>query len=99
MMKFSGRAARRQAAGCCLLAGLAVTTITAPTAFAAPDCSAAGVAGTGSSVTGSANQYLGSHPGANAVVTKDIPAGSTVVGENRIIKRVRQSGGKTMASQ
>ncbi len=69
MMKFSGRAACRQAAGCCLLAGLAVTTITAPTAFAAPDCSAAGVAGTVSSVTGSANQYLGSHQGANAVVT------------------------------
>lgn len=69
MMKFSGRTARRQAAGYCLLAGLAFTTIAAPTAFAAPDCSAAGVAGTVSSVTGSANQYLGSHQGANAVVT------------------------------
>jgi hemophore-related protein len=69
MMKFSGRTARRQAAGYCLLAGLAVTTIAAPTAFAAPDCSAAGVTGTVGSVTGSANQYLGSHPGANAVVT------------------------------
>ncbi len=69
MMKFSGRTARRQAAGYCLLAGLAFTTIAAPTAFAAPDCSAAGVTGTVSSVTGSANQYLGSHPGANAVVT------------------------------
>ena len=69
MMKFSGITARRQAAGYCLLAGLAFTTIAAPTAFAAPDCSAAGVTGTVSSVTGSANQYLGSHPGANAVVT------------------------------
>ncbi len=69
MTKFSGRNARRQAAGYCLLAGLASTTIAAPTALAAPDCSAAGVAGTVSSVTGSANQYLGSHPGANAVVT------------------------------
>jgi hemophore-related protein len=69
MMKFSGRTSRRQAAGYCLLAGLAVTTIAAPTASAAPDCSAAGVTGTVSSVTGSANQYLGSHPGANAVVT------------------------------
>ena len=69
MMKFSGRTARRQAAGYCLLAGLTVTTIAAPTAFAAPDCSAAGVTGTVSSVTSSANQYLGSHPGANAVVT------------------------------
>lgn len=69
MTKFSGRTARWQAAGYCLLAGLAFTTIAAPTAFAAPDCSAAGVTGTVSSVTGSANQYLGSHPGANAVVT------------------------------
>ena len=41
----------------------------APTAWAAPDCSAAGVSNTVSSVTGSATQYLGNHPGANAVVT------------------------------
>ena len=41
----------------------------APLAAAAPDCTAAGVANTVSSVTGSANQYLSSHPGANAVVT------------------------------
>ncbi len=69
MMKFSSRTARRQAAGYCLLAGLAAATIATPMASAAPDCSAAGVTGTVSSVTGSANQYLGSHPGANAVVT------------------------------
>jgi hemophore-related protein len=69
MMKFSGKSARRQTAGYCLFAGLAATTIAAPQAWAAPDCSPAGVAGTVSSVTGSANQYLGSHPGANAVVT------------------------------
>jgi hemophore-related protein len=69
MTKFTGTTLRRQAAGCCLFGGLAAATIAAPTAFAAPDCSAAGVTGTVSSVTGSANQYLGSHPGANAVVT------------------------------
>src|ERR1700736_4235592 len=69
MMKFSGKAVRRQAAGCGLLAGLAATVIAAPTASAAPDCSAGGVASTVSSVTGSANQYLNNHPGANAVVT------------------------------
>jgi hemophore-related protein len=57
------------AAGLGLLAGLAATPVAAPTAWAAPDCSAAGVASTVSSVTGSANQYLSNHPGANAVVT------------------------------
>lgn len=69
MMNFSGKTMRRHAAGGGLLAGLAATMIAAPTASAAPDCSAAGVANTVSSVTGSANQYLGSHPGANAVVS------------------------------
>jgi hemophore-related protein len=68
-MKFSGKTMRRHAAGCGLLAGLAATVIAAPTASAAPDCSAAGVANTVSSVTGSADQYLSSHPDANAVVT------------------------------
>ena len=69
MTKFTGSAVRRQAAGCALLAGLAVTTIGAPAASAAPDCSAAGVSNTVSTVTGSATQYLNNHPGANAVVT------------------------------
>jgi heme-binding protein len=69
MTKFSGKTARRHAAGIGVFAGLAVTTMAAPTAWAAPDCSAAGVTNTVSSVTGSANQYLGNHPGANAVVT------------------------------
>jgi hemophore-related protein len=69
MTKFSGKTARRHAAGIGVFAGLAVTTMAAPTAWAAPDCSAAGVTNTVSSVTGTANQYLGNHPGANAVVT------------------------------
>jgi heme-binding protein len=69
MMKFSGKTMRRQAAGCGVLAGLAATVIAAPTASAAPDCSPGGVANTVSSVTGSATQYLNTHPGANAVVS------------------------------
>jgi len=76
-MNFSGKNLRRYVAGSGLLAGLAVTMIAAPMASAAPDCSASGVAGTVSSVTGSANQYLSSHPDANAVVTaaKNEPRG------------------------
>lgn len=72
-MRIGGKSVRRQAAGifagCSLLAGLAATTIAAPTASAQPDCSASGVASTVSSVTGSAQQYLSNHPGANAAVT------------------------------
>ena len=71
IMNFSGINARRGVAGIaagCLLGGLAAT-ITAPAASAAPDCSAAGVSGTVSSVTGSARDYLAAHPGANQVVT------------------------------
>ena len=41
----------------------------APTAAAAPDCNADSVAGTVSSVTGSARSYLAAHPGANQAVT------------------------------
>jgi hemophore-related protein len=70
-MKFSGIIARQGVIGTVaggLLAGLAVATIAAPTASAA-DCSAAGVSGTVSSVTAQARDYLGSHPGANQVVT------------------------------
>lgn len=69
-MKFIGKSARRNAVGCCsLLAGLAASAVVAPTAWAAPDCSAAGVSNTVSAVTGSASQYLNNHPGADAVVT------------------------------
>ncbi|WP_326548558.1 heme-binding protein [Mycolicibacterium sp. ND9-15] len=71
-MKFRGIAARRQIAGACaasLLGGLAAATIAAPSAMAAPDCSASAVSGTVSSVTGSARAYLDSHPGANQAVT------------------------------
>ena len=61
IMKFSGATA--------LLGGIAAAVLTSPTASAAPDCSAGAVAGTVSSVTGSARDYLNSHPGANDVVT------------------------------
>jgi hemophore-related protein len=72
IMKFSGITGRRTVAGACaagLLGGLATATIAAPTAGAAPDCSASGLANTVSSVTGSARQYLADHPGANQAVT------------------------------
>jgi hemophore-related protein len=71
-MNFSGISARRKVAGVCagLLGGLAAATIAAPTAAAAPEgCSAGEVAGTVSSVWGSARQYLNNHPDANQVVT------------------------------
>jgi len=69
MMQFSVNARRRIAdvtVGC-LLGGMAVSVLVAP-ASAAPDCSAGGVANTVRSVTGSAQQYLANHPGANQVV-------------------------------
>lgn len=71
-MKIRGIVARRRIAGACaasLLGGLAAATIAAPSASAAPDCSASAVSGTVSSVTGSARSYLDSHPGANQAVT------------------------------
>lgn len=72
-MKFSGIAARRRVVGICagsLLGGLAVATLAAPAASAAPDqCSAGGLSGTVSSVTGEARNYLVNHPGANQVLT------------------------------
>ncbi|KUI44643.1 hypothetical protein AU198_13905 [Mycobacterium sp. GA-1199] len=71
-MKIRGIAARRQIAGACaasLLGGLAAATIAAPSAMAAPDCSASAVSGTVSNVTGAARTYLDSHPGANQAVT------------------------------
>ena len=70
-MKFNDMAARRHVAGICavsLLGGLGVATFTASTASATPDCSADTVGNTVSSVTGSARQYLATHPGANQVV-------------------------------
>ena len=70
-MKFSGITARRRIAGVaagCVLGGVAAATIAAPSATAAPDCSAAGVSNTVSTTIGSARAYLNAHPGANQVV-------------------------------
>jgi len=72
MMKISSIAARRRAAGVgagILLGGITMGIVGAPSAAAAPDCSPDGVNATVSSVTGSAQQYLAAHPGANQVVS------------------------------
>ena len=71
-MKISGTHASRRVAGLwagCLLGGLASATMAAPTASAAPDCRPGGLSSTVGSATGSAREYLNTHPGANAVVT------------------------------
>ena len=71
-MKISSIVARRRVAGIsagCLLGGIAIGIAGAPSAAAAPDCSPDGVNATVSSVTGTAQQYLAGHPGANQVVT------------------------------
>jgi hemophore-related protein len=71
-MKFSSIVAPRRVAGIsagCLLGGLAIGIVGAPSAAAAPDCSPEGVNATVSSVTGAAQQYLSAHPGANQVVS------------------------------
>jgi heme-binding protein len=71
IMKISSVPARRRVAGItagCLLGGLAIGIIGAPSAAAAPDCSPTGVNATVSGVTGAARQYLDAHPGANEAV-------------------------------
>ena len=62
-MKFSG------IAGGAVIGGAAVAALTAPIASADSGlCSAGGVANTVNSVTGSAQQYLTTHPGAGQVL-------------------------------
>jgi hemophore-related protein len=71
-MNFSSIVARRRMAGIsagCLLGGMAMGLVAAPSAAAAPDCSPAGVNATVSSAEDAAQQYLAAHPGANQVVT------------------------------
>jgi hemophore-related protein len=72
IMKISSIVAPGRVAGIsagCLLGGLTMGIIGAPSAAAAPDCSPGGVDATVSSVQGTAQQYLTAHPGANQVVT------------------------------
>jgi heme-binding protein len=71
-MNISSIVARRRVAGIsagCLLGGMAMGIVGAPSAAAAPDCSPDGVNATVSSVTGTAQQYLSAHLDANQVVT------------------------------
>ncbi|MGY4708203.1 heme-binding protein [Mycolicibacterium sp. CBM1] len=75
-MNFSGNASGKKAGQKAwalttgwLVGGMAVATLIAPVAMAAPDCNSATVADTVSTVTGSAHQYLANHPGANQVLT------------------------------
>lgn len=65
------RTTRRTAAICAagLFGGVAAATIATPSAVAAPDCSAAGVSNTVSTVTADARDYLNAHPGANQAVS------------------------------
>lgn len=71
-MKISSKTACPRCVGLgvgCLLGGVVAAMIALPTASAAPDqCSAQGLAGTVSSVTGAARQYLATHPGADEVL-------------------------------
>lgn len=71
-MSFTRTATRRRVAGVLagtFLGGVAAATIAVPTANAAPDCTAGGLFGTVSTVSGQASQYLIAHPGANQVLT------------------------------
>jgi len=52
-----------------VLGGLAASVIAAPTATAAPPCSASNLATVASGVLGQAGGYLDTHPGANDVLT------------------------------
>jgi hemophore-related protein len=73
IMTLSSRTARRGFAGIgvgFVFGGVWAAAVATPAASAAPDqCSAQALAGTVSSVTGAANQYLAAHPGANTAVT------------------------------
>jgi heme-binding protein len=65
IMKISRFTAYRRAAGTgagCVLGGMAIGIV------GAPDCSPDGVQATVSSATGTARQYIDSHPGANQAV-------------------------------
>jgi hypothetical protein len=71
MMKISCVTAYRRVAGIgagCVLGGMGMGIVGTPSVAAAPQCSPEGVRGTVSPATGSARQYLDSHPGADQAV-------------------------------
>ena len=71
-MRVLGTALRRGVAGAfatCALIGAAIGTVALPTASAADQCSASGLATTASGVLASAGTYLSAHPDANDVLT------------------------------
>lgn len=51
-----------------LAGGIAVATVAAPTATAAPDCSKAGINSTVSAAMGQARAYMNSHPDGNRML-------------------------------
>lgn len=70
-MEISGISTRRGVVGVfasCVVGGIAVATLAAPVANAAP-CSASAATGTISSVSGAASQFLSAHPGADQALT------------------------------
>lgn len=76
-MYFSGTAVRKILASigiATMLEAIVATFVGVSTAAAAPadQCSASAIAGTVSSVTAAAHQYLDGHPGANQAVTAAI---------------------------
>lgn len=64
-----GRRGVYAAAAVAVMGGVAVATVVAPIAGAEPNCTASGLFGTVSSVSGAASAYLDAHPGANQVLT------------------------------
>jgi hemophore-related protein len=71
-MRILGTALRRGFAGAlaaCALIAAAAGTIEPPTASAADECSASGLATTASGVLATAGTYLAAHPDANDVLT------------------------------
>jgi heme-binding protein len=71
-MRILGTVSHRRVAGAfaaCALTAAAAATIVAPTASAADQCSASGLATTASGVLSSAGTYLAAHPDANDVLT------------------------------
>lgn len=78
----SGITMRRKLAGALstgALLGVAAATIAIPSAWAQPQCTAAGLSSALSSVSGQTAAYLNSHPGANDAITNAGSGGEAVI--------------------